>query len=577
MKVNLKKVKTKKKVSVSSSKIAILAFIRVMYCFVMAKANKNELDDDLLDVIDNNFEDALDFVYDQSMGETQFSNLFKQALDNKNTKKCEEKLAVCLKQWKDNNKNIRADVTISKVELGILNDIRSFLNKEGDNAYSRLENNATYTKEEAIYENFLPEEQDPKVHLDKLKSMVKMYEPNAENKYKFSTEGLKDLKEDYPEVWKEHNKIKGSLRKIYLKELLFLLRKSGKKLMEVEKVKKHMRESVIPHPIPSGFIGQIDEKGKLHTVAGKTTEGRMLRTNPSGKCTMNPDYNPDKDDQYVLKCVPMVSLKGDAQQLYTVDYYRKGQMKKFEKVEQAMPLMDGARAKWQSRMMGRQSYDTMIAMLCEVAYLTSGRIGTRDGNISKGHQIYGLSTLRVKHAKVMKSGKVLLQYHAKSGMEQCHTIIPRDNHSRAICEYIEDRKIDGKSEDFLFEYDNHRIAPQKINEYIRSLGLPITIHKFRTVHGTSLFRKLADKSRLLKGRAIEEKELNAEIDRLLGEVGSELGHFTRTDDGQKVTGNTALAYYINPPSVAVYYDHFKVRYPAKLQKVIDNSKESSED
>jgi DNA topoisomerase-1 len=131
------------------------------------------------------------------------------------------------------------------------------------------------------------------------------------------------------------------------------------------------------------------------------------------------------------------------------------------------------------------SRDKVAATVVRLLDLTLARIGN-EGYV-RDNGSYGLTTLRVKHARV-KGSRLQLRFRGKSGVE--HTIAVSDRRLASIVRRCRD--LPGQ-ELFVYLEDAGSPTPLRsddINGYVRkAAGADFTAKDFRTWHGTVLCAK----------------------------------------------------------------------------------------
>jgi len=547
------------------------SLIKCLYVILLLKTDK--MSAERTQILRENSLPAREFLKENRLGSVAFGKLFDAALTKKDIDAIQPQLDAVFKVMREKSKAFSSNSTLTNLYTSIIRDFRSYVQSDNENAYIRLEKNAKETGEIAIYSRLLPAEQDASLYTKALRRIVRKYEPDNGGLV-LSLDVAKELREENPDQYKAYLKVRNDLKKAFDKELIAFFRQQHKTLLNVEDVKRYMNSVSMPHNIPEGFVGQIDESGNFYTVRGKTTGGRQLKTKPGGRCFMNPAYDPDKDNTYVLKS----KTPGAANEtsFYTKDFGAGSQQDKYSKVEENIPHFEEARNKWIRDILRGAGEKFMLAVLSEVSYLSMARIGSKNTNVSnkgdyKGKPTYGIRTLLCKHAKI-ESNKITISYlGVKTSARLKHYIYRDTPEGKKIFDYIVKRKEAAGPNEPLFVYMGKLISPTKLNDYIKSLGLTITIHKFRTIRGTETFLEKAGKSSILKAKTVSDtKRVTRELDKILEAVGKELGHYSSTPNGTKVTGSTALQYYVIPTYVLHYYDKFKIRYPAKIQKIYED-------
>ncbi|MDT7951266.1 MAG: DNA topoisomerase IB [Acetobacteraceae bacterium] len=158
----------------------------------------------------------------------------------------------------------------------------------------------------------------------------------------------------------------------------------------------------------------------------------------------------------------------------------------------------------------------VLAAIVALLEKTMMRVGNEE--YAKENKSYGLTTLRVRHAKV-KGGHVEFDFRGKHGIN--HHIDLNDRRLARIVERCRD--LPGQD---LFQYvdhdgERHGIGSEDVNEYLQEIsGEPITAKDFRTWAATNLAAAaLADLERF-DSQAAAKKE----VVRAVEDVAKKLGN-----------------------------------------------------
>ena len=580
MKVNIS---LKQRQVITSSSILkddrVRSLIKCMYVIILMKDDPEAFKFDkssgpLLQILRENELPAVTFLKENRLGSIQWQRLFRDALNKKDFDALEKQLADVWLIMREKNAGYSSNALLTNLYAGIIRDFRAYLKSDSEPAYVRLEKNAKETNEHEIYKRFLPAEQDASSQVAILKKLIKKYEPDNDT-LTLALNVADRLHRDDEPTYKQYLKLQLDIKKACNAEVMAYVRQCGKKLVSVDALKGHLQKIGMPNLIQDGFVGQIDENGNYYTMKGLKSIGRQLKTIPGGKCYMNPAYDPDKDNTYVLKS-QTPGAKNESL-FYTIDYGASSQVDKYSLVMNNIPNFEESRKVWIRDILHGLGEKFLYAMLCEVVYLSTARIASRDVNISqkgeyKDQPTYGIRTLLCKHAKV-EADKIYLTYlGVKTSARLRHYIYTDTPQGKKIYDYIAKRKEVGKPNDPLFVNMGTMASPTKLNAYVKSTGLTVTIHKFRTIRGTEFFNALVAKSRTLSAKTTSDpKKVIAEITRTLEAVGKELGHYSTGPDGKKITGTTALQYYVVPQYVEALFQKFSIRPPAVYQKVLDTA------
>ena len=560
----------------------VRSLLKCIYVLVIMKNHK--LNSELAAILRANIRPATAFLSEHRLGSKVWRLLFEAALEQKSLKALDLQKSNVWDIMRTKSAEYSSNSVLTNLDASIIRDFRTFLKSGSESAYARLEKNAKETNERAIFAQFLPDEQDASIHTRALRRIIKKHEPEN-NTIALTLTAAATLRDENLPEYKQYLKTRLNLKKAYNAEIMAFVRMSESKLVSVNALKKHMRSIGMPNLIQDGFVGQIDESGNYYTRPGKTCLGRRLKTTPGGPCSMNLAYDTDSDNTYVFKS-QTPGAKNETM-FYTIDFGASSQADKYAKVLDNMPRFGKARTKWIKDIMSGSGEKFLYAMLCEVSYLSTARIGSRDINISakgkyEGKHTFGIRTLQCKHVKIEAERIVISYLGVKTSAKLKHYIYKDTPQSRRIYDHIVKRVSKANPTDALFVNLGKMASPTKLNAYVKSLGLTITIHKFRTIRGTEYFVANVAKSKLLSGKAgkvdkVKGAKISAEITKTLEAVGKELGHFSTTPTGTKVTGTTALQYYIIPHTVLDLYNRFMLRMPPNIKKLYDEAVRGNND
>lgn len=469
-----------------------------------------------------------------------------------------EKMGNVVKQTAE---DIYNNSEVPNAYISILKDLGLYLRNQSEPAYKRIIKGISSLNDNNVNKMFIQKidvKQDSQIN--QLKKIVKKLTGKEDVKIDAAT--AKKVKAKNEDLYKEYLKLRRETLETYKKTLANIIRSSGKPYLEVNKVLKLLKQKGIEvHTIPRGFEGFVGDDGSLYTTAGKHITGV-----PLGSVVMNPSYNPKTDNGYVF------SSDGDgtfatSQRYYTDDYKQRARKVKYEKAQKFSGKLDTIRNKWLSALK-RWTGDaiSVAALMLEIAYRTSARIGGR--GMTAGKATYGLSTWQPRHLTI-KPNEITIKYQGKKGMNQKHIIKADDNISKLIIKHIKELVEDKDKKDFVFTDDKGRhVSAVVVNQYLKSLGSPVTVHKLRTAAGTSLMQTLLDNSKWKKKKEINDRELEKWVKEQAIQVGKKLGHQSTTPDGKtKIVGTTAINNYINPQVIKNFYDDLGKHYPRWLEKL----------
>lgn len=361
------------------------------------------------------------------------------------------------------------------------------------------------------------------------------------------------LKTKKPKLYAEYLKARKALTDLSRQKLMQIVRSSGKKLVDAQKVAAELTKEGYVHRIPVGFVGLLDDKGSMYTVAGRLLPGTI------GKIVMNPKYDPQTDNTYVFQAI---TDKG-TNNIYTVDYRQNKNVQKHQKIKSFSGNIDALRAKWGKGLVADGKKEQIAAAIVEIAYQTAARIGN-PGNQTDGKATFGLTTSLVKQARIISANKVSITYVGKSGVKQRNLMEGTDRLSKKAVQIVKELISNGAPSDRLFRFNNSPVTSQTVNQYLKSLGSPVTIKGVRTLKGTQMARDLLAKSPFDGKTGVDQKAATDWLKKQITKVGGVLGHVS----GDKVTPGTALKSYIDGDVIQEYYDRIGVRPPAAIEAII---------
>ena len=375
-------------------------------------------------------------------------------------------------------------------------------------------------------------------------------------------EEAQKIREQKPARYKQYLALRRQAIVQYRKALRSMVRSSGEPQIDARKTRKALEASgVLVHGIPKGFVGGIDEAGKLYTSAGK-----QLRQQPpqNAKVVMNPKYDAKSDNGYYLK-YQIPGTAGKNQYAFTVDWNQQQTKVRDAKVMGLTNEVDKARKKWVIDLKGKDPTKRLLGVMVELLYTFQIRSGSAR-NQTAGKQTFGLSTLQGKHLN-KRGNNLVIKYPGKSGVPQLHKILPRGTINKLIIKQLTNLKQQKDADEYLF-YDpkrKRRITSGQLNQYIRTLGLALTAKDFRRLQGKVLMEKYFKENPLPKEATQTQVSTYLKAGAL--QVGKALGHKRGVKlAGKKTsfTSSTAINSYIPPVILKGLYQDRGLRIPKFL-------------
>lgn len=307
-------------------------------------------------------------------------------------------------------------------------------------------------------------------------------------------EQAREVRDNYPEVYKKYNKLKGDRAKLAKQVLENVWEQEGYDLVDVKIAKQILNELGIPNPIDKGYRGKVGlSTSPTGLFTYYTIYGKELNTVPGVDVVMNPNYTKDDLVNYCT-CSPQGVSTRKARDskpiyVYTKDYYKKSLEKKHSKVTDMTPeKMKELRKKYINDYLpilsGSITPQSIKALITAVIDTTCGRIGNAQESLKFG--VFGIHTLQCRHILFSKDmSKAKIEYDGKDSVHQVHIVS-----NPQIIKALKMLKSNKKPNDFIFSVHGKNPLPEDaINKYIKSVGFPFTAHGFRKYHANRIFKK----------------------------------------------------------------------------------------
>lgn len=542
------------------SKQSTEAFIKVMSAATITCLEGNPLSAALKAELRKWNAEAAEFITRFKLSKKLFSIVVSGCLSNDVT--ITEEIADVMEQVRDLDKAkaLGKELDLSKDHLDLLKSLMGITLRASEPAERKLYQTVSKLGDPKLTALFIQEEEfDQGSLVAELTKFCKTVFKKPENE--LTIDDKNSLREKNPELYKKYLTLLRNINEVTKKAVSQFVRSSGQKLVKATDLVRHLKTNKIRSKIPEGFNGWIDEAGGYYNTNKVKLEGAI-----TGRLEANPKYDPDTDDTYVFLHYPLFGA-GQPQRIYTVDY-RKGKVsKKFNAVGSLIKDLPAARKKWLNELKtGKHNEaDTVAALILELIYETSARIGTA------GQSGQGISTLLVKNYTSRGQGYFTLNYLGKSGVKQSHKIMTNRLETKLMKELLESLVLGKKPNDLIMSVKSGRgtkhINGTYVNKYLRSLGVDpsVTLHKFRHARGSIVAQAQLDKAPSFKNSS--EADINKWFIEAMKKVGSELGHIS----GDKVTATTAIQNYIDPQLIKDWFDKVGVRPNSVIQKAISKA------
>lgn len=458
---------------------------------------------------------------------------------------------------------MQKDTSITQEQLAFIKDNLLYFRTDSAPAWKRIVKNVySVTGDTKLAAAFVPEEdEDGGSEIGDKSTEAKMIKivsalTGRKNDPILTLNEIREMRETHKKAIEQYSELRKVFVTNYKRALFKFIRSSGKPTVDVKIARKYL-DALGCNYLPKGFLGSVDEQGRLYTTAGKVIAGFLV-----GEVVMNPKYDPDKDNTFVCH------LKGGyTQKLRTVDFNAGNKAKRFEKVGSFLDNVDTFRTKWLKDLDSLDTRTQTIAAMVEAIYQTQARIGG-DSKNKDGEDRYGMSTLLVKQLKPTAKG-FEFNYVGKKGTEQHHVLNGTTMTNRKVLAIIKTLLKGKKPDDVLFTYRSKPLGAAPVNAYLRSIGVPsgVTIHKFRHLAGTKLAMGILNKAPFKKSEQPSQASVEKWVKEEMKQVGEMLHHRVGSGDNQKVTGMTAINAYIDPKTLGNFFTNLGLRVPKWVPKI----------
>lgn len=452
-----------------------------------------------------------------------------------------------------------ADTSITHEQLALLKDLLLFMRKDSAAAWGRISKNVSILGDHQLSALFLEEDQKGPADLSVVQGMerIVLALTKRKNDAILTVNEVRDFATTQPKLMAKYVALRKEFKANYVANLRKFVRLSGKSTIDVERARAYLK-AVGCNYLPVGFVGKVDEHGKLYTSADKALKGTMF-----GTMKMNPAYNAKTDDTYYAKLVG--DMRGE---LRTLDFLKRSKTARIGKVGDFSDNLETYRSKWLKDLNSADDAVQMIAAIVEAVHLTQARVGG-EKNKNDGIQTFGISTLRARHMRVTTQG-LEMRYPGKKGTLQHHIIKPSTPTNRKVIAIFKAALKDKEKGDLIFVSGGLPIKPREINNYLRSIGADVTIHKFRHSAADRTAKAMLAKSPFNSKNVPTQAQAERWIKTEAIKIGELLHHRTGSGDKQKVTSTTAIAAYISPNLIKKFFTDLGLRVPKWLPAFEDD-------
>lgn len=455
--------------------------------------------------------------------------------------------------------------------LQYLRTFATYYKSSSDNALKALSKLSGLLEDDYIQGYFSTEDIDQAPVRQDLATLVKKLGGTGIG---LTLEQSKDAKERDPARYKQYLDLRRQFTLAWKSAIGNFVRSTGNITVPLADVLKHLKSKGIEHGMPTGFTGRIDAHGNWYTIYGDKIDGGAPSVVMFPTVRMNPAFSPESP--WVFQAMRTDGTAGNY--FYTTEYKKQAAEEKFAAVASFDP--EKARKRWLPLIKAFKPNDPkpecVAALILEILYQTSNRIGTSMNKTSPKEGGFGICTLMVGHFYPQPDGSVRFIYLGKDSVKTVANIKKTDSPvHRLVCDAVNALAEGKKPREPLFTYalknNTYRpIQPGFVNRLFRQCAgsQDLTVHKLRTARGTAMFQEyintLFEKKKKLDAKGVMEQWKKA------GEVvGKQLNHVRRSAEGTaSVQPMTSLKNYIDPSMQVQLFQHYGVPIPTYLEKIL---------
>ena len=446
-----------------------------------------------------------------------------------------------------------------------LNAFASYFRSGSDAALKTIEKLSALVDDKALSAHFMRSESDQRGLRVQLETLVKSMGGRG---FALTLEQSKEAKLQYPEKYAEYLAALREFNTSWKTMLNNFVRSSGKQTVPFPQFLKHLQQNGFTHTMAEGFTGNIDANGTWYTPDDKIISGGAPGAAMFPTVRMNP--KPSKDAPWIFQAIRADGSPGNY--FYTEEFQKDRATVKFEKV--AAFDVEKTRKKWLAALKGFDLQNpepkAVAALIIEILYRTSNRIGTRPGGNPTGGG-FGINTLLVAHFYPQTDGSIKFIYLGKDDVKTSAVIKPTDAVTKLVCQAV-CALVEGKGKkDPIFTYrlrngQNKLVQPAVTTKFFQSISGGLNPHKLRTAKGTALFDDFMD-AVYQKHKSLTPKQAMDLLKKAATVVGKQLNHVRRSAEGEvTVQPMTSLKNYIDVSSQIEFFQHYGVPVPAYLEK-----------
>lgn len=447
------------------------------------------------------------------------------------------------------------DTSITKEQLAMLKDICLFFRADSEPAWNRINKNSVILGAPALSALFLDHDAKDVGDLKTSQQMEKIVKAltGRDRDAVLSLKEIQGFRQTDPKLIEQYSVLRKVFVDNYKKCLQKFVRNSGHQTVDVKLAGDYLNAMGCNY-LPRGFVGRVDEQGKLYT-----TEGRQLKGSAIGIVVMNKQYDPKTDNTYYCW-----QVDNKPNPLRTVDFIKGNTSVKFDVVHQFMDGVDQHRAVWLKDLDSLDSRTQMMACVVEAMYQSQARIGG-EKNKNDGEQTYGMTTVLVGQVKETADGLDFV-YPGKKGTMQHHFITNKTPTNRKVIRLIKGYMKNKTKDKYVFTINGALLRPDPVNKYLKAVtGIPkMSAHKIRHAAGTKLALQKFATSPWTKKNPPSQSAAEKWAKEQCLDIGAMLHHRSGTGDKEKTVATTSINSYIDPDVITKFFTNLGLRRPSWL-------------
>lgn len=404
-----------------------------------------------------------------------------------------------------------------------------------------------------------------------IKTLTKLVKGFGGKGFALTLEQSKEAKLQDPDAYAQYLAAMREFNAAWKAGVSLYVRSTGKTTVPMADALDFLHQNGITHTMPEGFTGNIDANCLWYTRKGMVISGGAPSSTMFPTVRMNPRQS--ADDPWVFQAIRADGTAGNY--FYTEEHQRQKAAEKFAKVQKFD--VEKTRKKWLSLLKqldpDHPTPHQVAALVIELLYRTSNRIGTRPGGNPTGGG-FGICTLLVGHFYPQNDGSIKFIYLGKDSVKTTAVVKPTtDAVAKFVCAAVY-KLVEGKTKkEPIFTYrlkngQNKLVQPQVVTDVFKQMSGGLTVHKLRTAAGTSVFNELMD-TVYEKYKSLDPKSAMELLKKAATAVGKRLNHVKRSADGTStVQPMTSLKNYIDVGAQLAFFEHYGLLIPPYLEKFL---------